>query len=154
MAIQGSELPCTMQVPQSMHYLWCQSLQKGYIVRLKPSFCSSLHLLMAVAPGCTQCPQGPRGTSITSLCMRGGSSALAALLLRTMPAQHSWPSAACSHLTLFVLAQLFLPKAPTKATWKMRSVNWPMLKINQEKNAKTFYQVTEKQLFHCPWHPR
>lgn len=77
---------------------------------------------MAVAPGCTQCPQESKGTGITSLCMPGGSSALAAMLLRTMPAQQSWPSATCSHLTLFALAQLLLPKAPPKATWKTRSM--------------------------------
>lgn len=56
-----------------------------------------------------------------------------------MPAQHSWPSAACSHLTLFALAQLLLPKAPPEATWKMRSVNWSVLKINHEKKTPNHF---------------
>lgn len=134
--------------------LWCQGLQKSYIVRLKPSFCSSLYLLMSVGPGLHTVPPGSQRHS--PLCACQGSSALAAALPGTTPAQHSWPSATCSHLMLFVLAQLFLPKAPPEATWKMRSANWSALKINQEKKKqpKTFYQMVEKQLFQCPWHCR
>lgn len=142
MTIHESELPCSIQVPQLMHYLWCQGLQSGYSVRLKPSFCSSLDL-HTVPPGSQR---------HSPLCTCHGSSALAAVLLGTTPAQHSWSSATCSHLTLFILAKLLLPKAPPEATWKMRSANWSVLKINQEKNPKTFYQVAEKQLFQCPWH--
>lgn len=132
MTIHESELPRSIQMPQLMHYLWCQSPQKSDTVRVNPSFCSSLHLLMAAALVCTQ---GSKGIP-SPLCACHGSSALPAALLGTAPAQPSWPSATCSQLTLFVLAQLFLPKAPPEATWKMRSVNCSVLKISQEKNPQ------------------
>lgn len=102
------------------------------------------------ADGCRPwfAPSAPRDPkALTFLCLPGGSSALAAVSLGTMPAQCSWPSATCSHLTLFVLAQLLFPKAPPEATWKMRSVNWSALKINQEKTPKHFARWLRSSCF-------
>lgn len=134
MTIHESELfyPCA---PADLLFVMSEPPEGSYC-KITPSFCSSLHLLTAAAPGLHSVPPGPQRHPAQG--MPGGSSAPAAALLGTTPAQHSWPSATCSHLTLFALAQLLLPKAPPEATWKMRSVDWSVLKINQEKPQKHF----------------
>lgn len=45
---------------------------------------------------------------------QGGSTTPEVVLLRMMPVQPFWPSATCSHLTLLVLAWLFLTKPPLR----------------------------------------